>query len=268
MTVNRWLRKNGEHPFLMGILNVTPDSFSDGGRYLSRAEAVKRAFGLADEGADILDIGGESTRPGSDPVSSREEIERIIPVLKEIAPSLGIPISVDTSKPDVADAALRAGANILNDVCGLSDPKMIMLAIDNDVPAIIMHMHGTPKTMAVDLMEGDAKEQIRTYLEIRGDEVLEAGMRKENIILDPGIGFGKTPQQDMDILLDPGYFSDKYPVLIGPSRKRFLSFGFPELGKDEATVAASLTASKNGADIIRVHNVAEVNKALDNIRIR
>jgi len=261
MTVNRWLRGNGNDPFLMGILNVTPDSFSDGGRYLSKEEAVKHAFELVDEGADILDVGGESTRPGSDPISSKEEIERIIPVLKEIAPSLGIPISVDTCKYDVAAAALKAGANILNDISGLSDSKMMRIAIENDVPAIIMHMYGTPKTMAVDLMEGDAKEQIRTYLRTRTNEALEAGMRKENIILDPGIGFGKTPTQDMEILLDPGYFSDGYPVLIGPSRKRFLSFGFPELKKDEATVAASLITSKNGADIVRIHNVAEVKKA-------
>jgi dihydropteroate synthase len=265
MIVDRRLRKNGERPFLMGILNVTPDSFSDGGRYLTKGEVVRRAFELVDEGADILDIGGESTRPGSDPISLKEEIERIIPVLNEIAPSLGIPISVDTSKPDVAEAALKAGANILNDVCGLSDPKMMRIAIDNDVPAIIMHMYGTPKTMAVDLMEGDAKEQIRTYFRIRVDEALEAGMRKENIILDPGIGFGKTSQQDMDILLDPGYFSNGYPVLIGPSRKRFLSFGFPELGKDEATIAASLITSKNGADIVRVHNVAEVSRAFNKV---
>ena len=261
MAGGRWVREKGKPPLLMGILNVTPDSFSDGGRFISTDEAVKRAFELLDEGADIIDIGGESSRPGSSSVPSTVEMERIIPVIREIASSIGIPISVDTCKSDVAEAALDAGAHIINDICGLSDDRMVRLAADRDVPVVVMHMYGTPGTFNTDMMQGDVIAEIRSFFDKRIQNILNAGVSESNIIIDPGIGFGKTSQQDMDILRGPRSFSE-YPVLIGPSKKRFLSYGFPEMEKDDATVSASILASDNGADIIRVHDVGKVREAL------
>ena len=263
---NQWFRKKDGRPFVMGILNVTPDSFSDGGRFLSKEEAIKHAFELEDAGADIIDIGGESTRPGSHAVPLKVEMERVIPVIRELSSSACVPISVDTSKHEVAKAAIEAGACMLNDICGLSDPKMIGVAVDHDVPVVIMHMHGTPETLGTDTMSGNVLEQVKYYLNERIEAVLDAGIRRENIVVDPGIGFGKTPQQDMEILRNPRYFTEEYPVLIGPSRKRFLSTGFPGLDREEATAEASIVTSKAGADIIRVHDVAKIMNALNSVR--
>ena len=243
----------------MGILNVTPDSFSDGGRYYSGG-AVEHALAMIDEGADIIDIGGESTRPGSDPVPAEEEIRRIVPVIKELASVSDIPISVDTMKTEVAEAALDAGADILNDVNGLRSEGMMELAASCGVPVIIMHMEGMPKTMQLHPMEGDAISQIAAFLKGRCEIAKDHGIK--DIILDPGIGFGKTSEQNLSIIDNSSSFSFGCPVLIGASRKRFLSDIYPGMDRDEATVKVSLRAFDAGADILRVHNVKMMKDAL------
>ena len=242
----------------MGILNITPDSFSDGGAHLSKKSALEHAYRLTDCGADILDIGGESSRPGADPVPEEEEIRRIIDVIKELTPTIDIPVSVDTMKPRVADLAVKAGASIINDICGLRDDRMTDIAVDHDIPAVIMHMHGTPKTFRENVMEGDALAEIKRFLEERAAHAAASGMEERNMIFDPGVGFGKTAEQDMMIVENSGWFSGGCPVLIGPSRKRFLSHYYPGMDKDEATAAACRTAADSGAGILRAHNVARI----------
>ena len=246
----------------MGILNLTPDSFSDGGEYFSKESALEHAHYLADSGADIIDIGGESSRPGADSISEEEEIERVIGAIKEIAPTVDIPISIDTTKPRVAELSLRAGAMIINDISGLRDESMIDVAVSHDAPAVIVHMHGTPKTFRTDMMKGEALAEIKRFLNERAECAVGRGLKEKNIILDPGVGFGKAPEQDMSIIKNSGSFSDKYPVLIVPSRKRFLSVYHPDMDKDEATAAASATAAESGARILRVHNVSKVAELL------
>jgi dihydropteroate synthase len=246
----------------MGILNATPDSFSDGGMFLSAEDAVRHAFELADAGADIIDIGGESTRPGSDPVAARTESERIIPVIREVAPSLSIPISVDTRRPETAEAALDAGAEIVNDICGLTDERMIRLIASSGAEVVIMHMHGTPKTLASDVMADPALPDIKRFLAGQALAAIEAGVGRNKIILDPGVGFGKTPEQNMQIVRGSDHFSCGFPVLIGPSRKRFLAHGFPGMDPDDATAEAAKASSESGADILRVHDVSRIRSAL------
>ena len=242
----------------MGILNLTPDSFSDGGLFLSPEEALKHAYQMADNGADIIDIGGESSRPGSNPVPAEEEIERVVGVIKELAPTLNIPISIDTSKPRVAEMSIKAGASIINDIFGLSDGLMTAIAVAYDVPAVIVHMHGSPQTFGTETMGGNALDEIKRFLAERARNAIDKGMKESNIIVDPGVGFGKTADQDMNIIKNSGWFSDRFPVLIGPSRKRFLSKYYPGMDADDATAAASVTAAENGARILRVHNVSKV----------
>ncbi|MDR3074919.1 MAG: dihydropteroate synthase, partial [Candidatus Methanoplasma sp.] len=218
-----WTNPPAGRPIIMGILNITPDSFSDGGRYLSMDKALEHAYGLIDQGADIIDIGGESTRPGADPVTADEELGRIIPIIRELSPTVDVPISVDTMKPTVAKESVRAGASIINDICGLGNEHMIDVAAAYDVPVVIMHMYGSPKTLATDVMEGDFMTGIKEFLDGRAECAVSKGVRERNIILDPGVGFGKTPDQNMHIIRNCGSFGQRYPVLIGPSRKRFLA---------------------------------------------
>jgi len=242
----------------MGILNLTPDSFSDGGAYPSSEDALKHAHLLIESGADIIDVGGESSRPGSDPVSEEEEIKRVLGVIKDLAPTIDAPISIDTTKPRVAELSLKAGAAIINDISGMRDDGMIDVAVSYGAPAVIVHMHGTPKTFGTDMMEGDALAEIKRFLAERAEHAAGRGMEERNIIIDPGIGFGKTAEQDMSIIKNCGWFSDRYPVLVGPSRKRFLSQYYSGMDRDEATAAASGTAAESGARILRVHNVPKV----------
>lgn len=246
-------------PRIMGILNVTPDSFSDGGLYYSGG-AVEHALEMVEAGADYIDIGGESTRPGSDPVLPEEQIRRIVPVIKELAPVTDVPISVDTMDAKVARAALDAGADIINDVNGLRSEGMMELASSAGVPVVIMHMNGEPKTMQIHPMEGSVVGEIAAFLKERCDTAKEYGIR--DIILDPGIGFGKTVAQNMEIIENVSSFSFGCPVLIGASRKRFLSEIYPGTDRDEATVRVSLKAIGHGADIVRVHNVGMMVNAL------
>ncbi|MDR3282661.1 MAG: dihydropteroate synthase [Candidatus Methanoplasma sp.] len=259
--MSRWNRPAGARPFLMGVLNVTPDSFSDGGMFLNTGDAVRHAFELVGAGADIIDVGGESTRPGSCPVTAKTELERIIPVIRDVAPSLSIPLSVDTCKPEVAEAALDAGAETINDVCGLTDARMMSLVSSSGAEVVIMHMHGSPRTLASDIMADPALPEIKRFFDRQTSAAIEAGVKPNKIIIDPGVGFGKTHEQNMQIIRNPRCFSDGFPVLIGPSRKRFLAHGFPGMGRDEATVEAAMISWESGADVIRLHDVSRVRSA-------
>lgn len=245
----------------MGILNVTPDSCSDGGFFFSKENAIKHAFELIDQGADIIDIGGESSRPGANTVSTEEELRRVIPVIEELTASSDITVSVDTTKPEVAERALDAGATMINDICGMRDERMVDAAVSRQCQIVIMHMYGTPKTLAVEHMGADFMNDIKKFIDDRIEYVLDAGVKKDNIIVDPGIGFGKTHHQNMEIINNSGWFGNGYPVMIGPSRKRFLAECFPDTDSDEAVAKISKIAADNGADIIRTHNVAKTRSA-------
>jgi dihydropteroate synthase len=245
----------------MGVLNVTPDSFYDGGRFLRLDSARKRAFIMQAEGADIIDVGGESTRPGSSGVSAEEELKRVIPVVKSLSKKLRIPISVDTTKAVVAEAALKEGASIINDISGLrSDEKIASLCAEYKAALVIMHMKGTPRTMQRRPVYKNLLDDIRSYLEAGIKTALAKGLKRDNIIVDPGIGFGKTLAHNLNIIKEIGYFrSLGFPVLIGLSRKSFIA-KMLDLGVNERfmpTVAANAIAVYNGADIIRVHDVKE-----------
>ncbi len=252
------------HTLVMGIVNVTPDSFSDGGRFRDAAEAVHHARGLAADGADILDVGGESTRPGSDSVTVQEELRRVLPVIEQLAADGQAAVSIDTMKPEVADACLRAGARIVNDVGGLRDRKMIDVAARHGAAVVIMHMRGTPKTMQADPRYGDVTGEIADYLEAQAALARQAGIR--DIAIDPGIGFGKTTDHNLEILKRLGEFTRLgYPVLVGPSRKAFLGEAAGRKNdkrRIEGTIAACVVAAMNGASVLRVHDVAECKRAL------
>lgn len=247
-------------PKVMGILNVTPDSFSDGGKYNEIVSAVTRAFQIEDSGADILDIGAESTRPGFIPVSAEEEKERLIPVLSEITENISIPVSVDTSKTVVAEAAIGAGAAIINDVNAGRDEGMLELIASSGVYFVMMHSNGSPDNQ--NPMEGNMFEKMISFFDERINAALDAGIQKNKIILDPGIGFGKSPEQNVMILENPLFYGNGFPVLIGVSRKRVLSHLYPGEDKDEATVMASLNSILKGANIVRVHDVKNTVKAI------
>jgi dihydropteroate synthase len=256
-----------EHrPLLMGIVNVTPDSFSDGGTYLESNAAVDQALRLISDGADIVDVGGESTRPYSVRVSVQEELQRVAPVIEGIHRRSSTPISIDTSKAVVAEAAVDVGAEIINDVTGLAgDPEMIPLAVRTGVAVCAMHMQGTPQTMQDDPRYGDVVEEILVYLAQRRDALLAAGIDRERICLDPGIGFGKTHQHNLTLMAHCRRFVELgCPVLIGHSRKGFLGkvLGDNETDRDAATAGAALAAAAQGVQILRVHNVRLVREAL------
>jgi dihydropteroate synthase len=252
---------------IMGILNVTPDSFSDGGKFSDFQAAVTQADDLIAAGADILDVGGESTRPFAKPVSIEEELRRVIPVIEAVRKKHAIPISIDTTKASVAREALKAGADIINDISALQqDPEMITLARQTSVPIIIMHMQGTPSDMQVKPVYSDVIQEIIGFFMERIDWITGKGIDRNRLIIDPGIGFGKTLQHNLTILKHLEKFSSlNLPLLLGHSRKRFLGdiAGIPaEQERDLATaVVAALCAAKNIA-IVRVHNVAATRQAL------
>lgn len=257
-----------QKPLLMGILNVTPDSFSDGGKYLTVSAAVNQAHHLAAGGADIIDIGGESTRPGARKISEKEEIRRIIPVVEKLNSQLKIPISVDTYKPKVAEVAIKAGASIINDVTGLryEDGKMAKIAARYDVPVIIMHMKGNPRTMQLHPRYQDTVGEIKKFFASRIKYAISQGINKEKIILDPGIGFGKTLSHNLEIFSRLSEFlSFNLPVLVGPSRKSFIAAivgDIPPQKREGGTIASCLWSVLNGASILRVHDVYLVRQAL------
>ena len=256
----------GERTWIMGVLNITPDSFSDGGLFLDTDKAVAHGLRLAEEGADIIDIGGESSRPGSDPISLTEELDRVIPVITELKQKTDVLISIDTMKAGVAEGALDAGAGIINDISALRvDPDMALLAAERRAPVILMHMLGTPKTMQDNPAYDNVLSQIHTFFEERIDYAVTQGIKKSKLILDPGIGFGKRLQDNLVLLKELSFFADlNLPLLIGPSRKSFIGaiLDLPVTQRLEGTLASTTAAILNGAHIVRVHDVAAVRKAV------
>ena len=245
---------------VMGVLNVTPDSFSDGGRFHDEREAVGRGLQIAEEGADLLDVGGESTRPGSQSVPAEEEWRRIGGVIEGVHRHSAIPISVDTRKPEVARRAIASGAAIVNDVTGLRDPAMAKLVAESGAGAVIMHMRGEPATMQADPRYADVVAEVTAFLAQQLESAVAAGVPREAIVLDPGIGFGKTPAHNEDLLRGlPGIRGLGRPVLVGVSRKSFLAKVHPkgDTRRLEASLAAAGFAILQGADIVRVHDVVE-----------
>tara|TARA_X000000950_G_scaffold121348_1_gene152181 strand:- start:1753 stop:2604 length:852 start_codon:yes stop_codon:yes gene_type:complete len=263
---NDWLLSKKKQSLIMGILNVTPDSFSDGGKYLEKNTAINHALEMIDEGADIIDIGGESTRPFSDPVSLKEEISRVVPVIEGIRKESDVCISIDTTKSQVATAALNSGASVINDVSAMEvDPLMVDVALKFDCPLIIMHMKGTPKNMQDDPKYESLISDIKDYLLDRADFIISKGINPKKIVIDPGIGFGKTVENNFEIIKNLNHFTTmNFPVLLGASRKSFIgiSLNLPEKDRLEGSLAANIIGLQNGAKIFRVHDVAETNKAL------
>jgi dihydropteroate synthase len=253
---------------IMGVLNVTPDSFSDGGRFFSLENAVAQGEELAAQGADILDVGGESTRPGSKPLPAEEEIRRVVPVIRELSRKIPIPISVDTRKARIAALALDAGAEMINDTSALRfDPQMAEVAAASEVPVVLMHMRGDPETMQMDPHYDDLIGEIRNFFVERVNFAAKKGIAPERIILDPGIGFGKSieKQHNLSLLKNLRSFADlQKPLLVGPSRKAFIGriLGLPPAEREEGTMAAVAVAICNGAQIVRVHEVARVRRVV------
>jgi dihydropteroate synthase len=253
-------------PLIMGIVNVTPDSFSDGGQFFGTASAVKQALQLVADGADILDIGGESTRPYADPVTADEELRRVLPVIDKLAAEVQIPLSIDTSKAAVARAAIEAGAEIINDITGLTgDLTMIDLAVETAVGVCAMHMQGTPQTMQDNPTYNDVVGEVQAYLRSRRDALMSAGISRERICLDPGIGFGKTHEHNIALMRHCYEFHNLgCPLLVGHSRKGFLGklIGNKDADRTNATVGAALALAVQGVQIVRVHNVRPLRDAL------
>jgi len=268
-----WDRFNlalSKRTYIMGILNRTPDSFSDGGRFMKEEDAINRIFEMASEGADIVDIGGESTRPGAEAVSIEVELERTVPIIKKVASKLNIPISIDTSKSEVAKEALKNGAAIINDITGLKgDPRMVEVATDFDVPVVIMHIKGTPRTMQLNPYYDSLIDEILDSLKKSIKLAKNAGIDESKIIIDPGIGFGKTTRHNLEILNKLRAFKVlNRPILVGVSRKSYIVNTLRENRiKDEdieasgrlmGTAASCALCISKGANILRVHDVKQM----------
>ena len=271
----------GPQTCIMGILNVTPDSFSDGGKFNTFETAVSQGIRLVNDGAHILDIGGESTRPFATPVSEQEELDRIIPIIENLSNQIDVPISIDTVKSVVAKEALNAGAVIINDISAFEkDPAMADLAAQRDVPVVLMHMKGTPETMQVNPGYDDLMLEITNYLESRAAYAMKKGIQKNNIILDPGIGFGKTVEHNLVLINHLEKITALgFPVLTGPSRKSFIQnilsknnktpVGPDNIKAEDGSLAAVAASILKGAHIVRVHDVEKVKSAtliIDSIR--
>lgn len=245
---------------MMGIVNVTPDSFSDGGQFFDPDQGVAQGLRLVAEGADILDIGGESTRPGATPVPLEEELRRVIPVVQRLAVESDVPISIDTYKPDVAQQALDHGARIVNDISGLrADSRMAEVCANSPCGVICMHMQGTPQTMQQNPTYVHVVDELITFFAERLDSLERAGIPRERVVLDPGIGFGKTAQHNLEILASIGRLHELgRPILIGHSRKRFLQKILGEKLDERAfgTVGVSIALAQQGVDILRVHDIS------------
>ena len=249
---------------VMGVVNVTPDSFSDGGEFLDPTAAIAHGRELLAEGADVLDVGGESTRPGAEAVSSEVEHERVVPVIAGLAGGEK-QVSIDTSKAAVAAAAIDAGATIVNDVTALGDPEMASLCAEREVALILMHMRGEPRTMQEDPTYGDVVDDVKAFLADRVERAVGAGVEEERIWVDPGIGFGKTVDHNLELLRRLGELRDLgCPILVGTSRKSFLGklSGAPVDQRLGGTIATCVLAVANGAAAVRVHDVAPVREAL------
>lgn len=254
-----------DQPRVCGIVNVTPDSFSDGGRFLDPQQAIEHGLSLVEEGADLLDIGGESTRPGADEVSAADEIARVVPVIRALAQQVKVPISIDTSKPEVMRAAVEAGAGLINDVYALRREGALEAAASLGVPVCVMHMQGEPRTMQDDPQYDDVVGEVHRFLAERLFACQMAGIDKKNILVDPGFGFGKTLQHNLALLRALGRFTELAPVMAGLSRKAMIgALTGRESGAARAagSAAAALIAVQRGAAIVRVHDVAPTRDAL------
>ena len=262
----RWFEER-EKGLVMGVLNLTPDSFYDGGRYITPQAAVARALAMIDEGADIIDVGGESSRPGALSASVDEELARVIPVVEQIARKSDVLISVDTTKSTVAQAAIAHGASIINDISALRfDPNMAGIVARGGAFLVLMHMQGSPETMQQDPHYADVVEEIKRFLQERMDVAISAGIDRARLIIDPGIGFGKRLPHNLDILRRLASFKDlEVPILVGLSRKSFLGeiLDLPVTERLVGTIAANAIAIATGADIIRVHDVKEGRRTAD-----
>jgi dihydropteroate synthase len=252
-------------PAVMGILNVTPDSFSDGGRFASRDAALRQAETMARDGAAIIDVGGESTRPGAADVSEQEELDRVLPVVEAVVDAVGLPVSIDTSKPGVMRAAVAGGAQMINDIRALREDGALEAAVELQRPVCLMHMQGQPRTMQREPVYGDVVAEVRDFLAGRVRACVDAGLAEDTIIVDPGFGFGKTPRHNIELLSNLRQLrSVGRPLLVGLSRKSTLG----ELtGRDvaerlPASIAAAVIAVMGGASILRVHDVRETVDAL------
>ena len=260
---------------IMGILNVTPDSFSDGGKFFSVDAAVNHAISMVGEGADIIDIGGKSTRPGAKLISIDEEINRVLPVIEELQRKVDVPISIDTFKSKIAKKALDAGASMVNDITALqADKLMAEIVAENNVPICLMHMKGTSQNMQINPSYVDVVKEIHDFLKERAKYAISCKIRKENIIIDPGLGFGKRTgegiEDNCEILNRLSELKDLgFPILVGPSRKTFIgnvcggNKPLPVTNRLEGSLAAAVIAVMNGADIVRVHDVKETRKCID-----
>ena len=248
-----------DEPVVMGVLNVTPDSFSDGGRYVETASAVQRGLRMAEEGAAIIDVGGESTRPGAPPVEVREEIERVLPVVEQLAARLAVPVSIDTSKPEVMRAAVAAGARLINDVRALEAPGALEAAAESGAAVCLMHMRGEPRSMQDAPRYGDVVAEVSAYLAGRLQACRAAGIDDGRLCVDPGIGFGKRPEHNLALLAALDRLADSdIPVLVGVSRKSLVGIitGRPPGERLAGSIAFAALAVMRGAAIIRAHDVA------------
>jgi dihydropteroate synthase len=258
----------GARTHVMGILNVTPDSFSDGGRFIGREQAIEQGLAMARDGADIIDVGGESTRPYSERITKEEELDRVIPVVEGLRKELRIPISVDTLKAEVAREALRAGASMVNDISALRfDPGMTALVAEANIPVVLMHMKGIPDSMQDKPVYRNLIQEIIDFLEAAVDRAVRGGIRREMVIVDPGIGFGKTFDHNLEIIRELSRFRylDR-PVLLGSSRKAFIGHIIerPAHERDTGTMATVAAAVMNGAHMVRVH---DVKRAVETVRV-
>ena len=252
-------------PAVMGILNITPDSFSDGGVFLSPDKAIAQALRMAEEGADIIDIGGESTRPGARPISAQEEIDRVLPVVEALHKKIPLPISIDTSKPEVMRAAVKAGAGMINDVRALRETGALAVATQLGVPVCLMHMQGEPRTMQDDPRYADVVGEVRDFLKQRLNACRNAGILAQRVVVDPGFGFGKTLEHNIELLRGlKQLLTLGAPVLVGLSRKSMIgkALGLPVEQRLHASVALAVMAVQQGARIVRVHDVGPTAEAL------
>ena len=261
---NQWIREENPATLIMGILNVTPDSFSDGGMYYDATQAIEFALQMAEEGADIIDVGGESTRPGAKTVELQKECDRILPVIEGIRTKSDILISIDTYKSEVARQSIATGAGMVNDISGMTfDPNMVDVIKDSGLPVVIMHIKGTPKNMQKNPYYEDLMRELTEYFEERKKFARAKGILDQQIILDPGIGFGKRLQDNFQLLRELKRIVDiGFPVLIGPSKKSFigLTLDLPVDQRLEGTAAAVTTGILKGARIVRVHDVKEMKR--------
>lgn len=249
---------------IVGILNVTPDSFSDGGRFEDRSAALRHAESMQQQGADVIDVGGESTRPGAIKISPEQEIDRVVPIIESLCKSIDAVISIDTSKPEVMQAALAAGAGMINDVNALRSDGALTVAAQSNVPVCLMHMLGEPRTMQDDPRYENVTLEVKDYLYSRAQACIHAGINANRILIDPGFGFGKKVDHNLELLRNLEQLADDYPLMVGLSRKSMIGklLGLPMHERIHASVALALVAVQNGARLVRVHDVGPTRDAL------